>query len=80
MCCGRPSSTHTTPPRSATPARSVRQPLVVEIAFEYTGATGMTVRGPVSGLGYRFERPGSRVSIDPRDAPALVGVPRLRRV
>jgi hypothetical protein len=40
----------------------------------------MTVRRPASGLTHCFERPGARVSIDPRDVPSLVAVPHLRRI
>jgi hypothetical protein len=50
------------------------------IRYEYRGATGMTVVGPVSGRRYRFEGYGSRLPIDPRDAPSLRTVPHLQRV
>jgi hypothetical protein len=39
----------------------------------------MTVIGPVTGRRYRFDQPGAKVSIDPRDAPALSAVPHLRK-
>jgi len=50
------------------------------IRFEYAGKTGMTVQGPVTGKRYRFDKPGSRVLVDPRDSPSLSAVPHLRRV
>jgi hypothetical protein len=50
------------------------------IYFKYTGATGLTVGGPVSGKRYRFERPGAIVAVDPRDRRALATVPILRQV
>lgn len=50
------------------------------VPFEYVGATGLTVMGPFTGRRYRFEGRGSRVSVDPRDAPSLAAVPHLRRV
>jgi hypothetical protein len=46
--------------------------------FEYVGATALTVIGPASGLRYRFDRPGARLAIDPRDRIALEAVPLLR--
>ncbi|HEX8989731.1 MAG TPA: hypothetical protein VF816_17365 [Rhodocyclaceae bacterium] len=52
----------------------------VVVWFEYFGRTGMTVRGSASGKDYRFERPGFRVAVDSRDAPAFAGIPNLRQV
>lgn len=52
----------------------------LKVVFTYTGSTGMTVRGPVSGRRYRFEHPGVRLVVDPRDRPGLVRVPNLRQV
>jgi hypothetical protein len=50
------------------------------IRFEYVGATGLTAVGPVTGKRYRFDNYGSRVLVDPRDAPSMAAVPHLRRV
>ena len=79
-CCGRQRNqfqgTSQPPPRVI---NRQRQPQP-EIRFEYMGATGMTVVGPVTGKRYRFDNPGSRVSVDPRDAPSMAAVPHLRRV
>jgi len=50
------------------------------LTFEYVGRTGLTARGGVTGTTYRFDRPGARVSIDPRDMPSLLAVPVLRRI
>jgi hypothetical protein len=50
------------------------------IHFEYVGATGLTVIGPVTGKRYRFEGYSSRVLIDPRDVASMTTVPHLRRV
>ena len=52
----------------------------VPVRFEYTGATGMTVRGPITGRTYRFNGPGLPVDVDGRDAPSMMAVPKLRRV
>ena len=50
------------------------------ITFEYTGQTGLTVIGPVSGRRYRFDGPGAQVVVDPRDRPSLVTMPKLRQI
>jgi hypothetical protein len=65
-----PDPAHFTPPPA--PPRP--------IAFEYTGATGLSLRGPITGRGYRFNGPGARVDVDARDAAWIGGVPNLRRV
>jgi hypothetical protein len=50
------------------------------VCFEYVGRTGLTVIGPISGKHYRFERPGARLVVDPRDQLSLAAVPKLRQV
>lgn len=79
MCCGRPSSPQPSYPDHLAPVRRERQPPAA-IEFEYTGPTGMTVRGAGTGASYRFAGPGARLAVDPRDAPSLLAVPRLRRL
>ena len=79
-CCGNgrsmlPLVPVPTPRRergSATPLPAIR--------YEYVGATGMTVVGPITGQRYRFAGYGTRLDIDPRDAPSMVTVPHVRRV
>ena len=79
-CCGRQRTqfqgTGQVPPRAGD--RRL-QPLPA-IRFEYVGTTGLTVQGPVTGKRYRFDNPGSRLLVDPQDAPAMAAVPHLRRV
>jgi hypothetical protein len=48
--------------------------------FEYVGATALTVVSPVTRKTYRFERPGARVDVDPRDRSWIAFVPNLARV
>jgi hypothetical protein len=50
------------------------------VCFEYIGQTGMTAIGGATGRRYRFDRPGVRVIVDPRDRPSLAAVPNLRQV
>jgi hypothetical protein len=80
MCCGRDRG-------NATQARVVTDPgprramqPEPSVLFEYVGPTGLSVRGAVTGQGYRFDRGGSRVAVDLRDAPSLLALPQLRRI
>jgi hypothetical protein len=50
------------------------------VVFEYTGRTGLTVIGAASGRRYRFDGPGARVVVNPRDRPSVARVPKLRQV
>ena len=50
------------------------------VYFEYTGSTGLTVFGSGTNRKYRFDRPGRRIEVDPRDRPSLSRVPNLREV
>jgi hypothetical protein len=63
------TTTAAAPARSASPYPS----------FQYLGASGLTVQGPVTKRLYRFVGPGAIVSVDSRDAPSLARVPQLRR-
>jgi hypothetical protein len=78
-CCGRMRATAAGSGRAVetnrTPQHSSRGAL-----YEYTGATGMTVTGSVSGMKYRFGQPGSKVQIDSRDIYGMAGLPNLRRL
>jgi hypothetical protein len=50
------------------------------VYFEYVGSTGLTAFGSATKKKYRFDRPGSRLAVDPRDRPSLGKVPNLREV
>jgi hypothetical protein len=63
-CCGQ--SRRLAPTKIE--GRVTKLPSRQTIQFEYTGRTALTVVGPVSGVQYRFGRPGSRVTVDARDA------------
>jgi len=78
-CCGKlRQSLGSVPRRSQSGGPAPRRRL--KVVFVYTGSTAMTVRGPISGQLYRFDRPGARVVVDPRDRPGLTRVPNLREV
>lgn len=68
--------------RGKTPPEAARHKGMVyfDVLFEYSGARGITVVGPVSGRRYHFAAAGARVRIDPRDRRSLTAVPHLRQI
>ena len=87
MCCAKNrtsvSQTGAASPasRAVEPSPAVARKQLSYVAyFEYTGKTALTVAGPVSGVRYRFERPGSRLAVDVRDRNRLAAVPGLVQV
>jgi len=64
-------------PATVSPIPPARQSRVF---FEYTGRTGLTVIGPVTGRQYRFGRPGARLEVDLKDRRSLAAVPNLRQI
>jgi len=48
--------------------------------FEYTGKSGLTVTGGVTGKRYRFNHTGDIQLIDYRDASGMMAVTQLKRV
>jgi hypothetical protein len=83
-CCSRRRTQFHAEPLGGSPAGGPPQtrgpigPASTPIYFEYTGQTGLSVRGPITGRNYRFGGPGARIGVDSRDAPALMAVPMLR--
>jgi hypothetical protein len=61
-------------------ARGGRPAAALAVRFEYVGPTGLTAIGPITGRRYRFDRHGSRVLVDPRDAASIAALPHLRRI
>ncbi len=47
---------------------------------EYTGHAQLTVTGPVTGVVYRFQTHGQRVSVHGADAASLYAIPSLTAV
>ena len=82
MCCGksRTGNQYTIANRVSAAQASVSVGLQSGPLFEYTGATALTVTGPITGARYRFNRHGSRLHVDPSDSAALSRVPVLRPV
>ena len=86
-CCGKRRMlaggppvrpTYATSPRAdAAPAGS--RPLL-RVVYEYVGQSALTVTSPTTGKRYRFDRPGARVDVDPRDRGIVGGIGQLRQV
>ncbi|MBS1497140.1 MAG: hypothetical protein JSU03_07680 [Bacteroidetes bacterium] len=51
-----------------------------DVLFEYTGPTGLTVKGIVSRNIYRFNSTGDTQLVDYRDASGMLALPMLKRV
>jgi len=85
MCCGQNRmqlrKTTSAPSRSKSVyVAAPQQHPPAHVTFAYIGDTGITVRGPVSGREYRFDRPGARVVVDTRDRVLLASIRQLRQV
>lgn len=82
MCnCGNKRTSIDNPLYSASSARPAQQAKMwPDVAFIYTGKSGLTVRGTVTGTQYRFNGPGESLLVDYRDAAAMMQVPVLKRV
>ena len=81
MCCGRNRTQMRAVSPSSRPAvNAPPQKLPSHVSFVYVGNTRMTVKGPISGLEYRFDRPGARVEVDWRDRVLLASIRQLRQV
>jgi hypothetical protein len=52
----------------------------VQVYFQYTGRTGLTVIGRATYQRYRFDRTGVVLNVDARDKRALSAIPTLRQV
>ena len=82
MCCGsrgpfRPASS-TRPAQAASSPSPLARPSGG--TFENIGGTGLTVVGPVTGRRYYFDKPGSRLIVDPRDRSSVAALAQLRPV
>ena len=78
-CCGQRRAMASSNGKLAD-AAPARRAASREALYQYTGATGMTVTGPVSRTTYRFDGPGATRQIDPRDLASMAGLPDLRRL
>jgi hypothetical protein len=51
-----------------------------DVNYEYTGKSGLSVTGGITGKKYRFNYPGDVQLIDYRDAPVMAAVPHLKKM
>jgi len=51
-----------------------------DVSFEYTGETGLTVKGGITGKRYRFDHKGQVQLIDYRDVNGMMAIPLLRKM
>lgn len=51
-----------------------------DVNFEYTGSSGLTITGGVTGKHYRFNQRGDIRLIDYRDASGMMAVPVLKKL
>ena len=80
-CCGKkraalnesvsPEPVRSSQPNAETPEGSL---------FEYTGRTGLTVKGNITGMMYRFNKTGDRQLVDYRDAGSMMALSMLKRI
>jgi hypothetical protein len=87
MCCGSsrakiPTGAHRLT-RALAPPPQPRGPTASPPAkpvFEYAGATALTIVSPVTRKTYRFDKPGARLEVDPRDRSWVAFVPNVVRI
>jgi len=91
MCCNRPRTTVGKGERrwvaaaGAAPPGSLPAPPFAASApaasvFEYAGETALTVVSPITRKVYRFEKTGTRVTVDVRDRSLVAFMPNVVRV
>lgn len=51
-----------------------------DVQFEYTGKTGLSAKGAITGKQYRFNYTGDTQLIDYRDANSMAGITVLKRL
>lgn len=80
-CCGKSRSQLRTPRQGADNRVYIAKPQPPKATFIYVGSgTGMTVKGPVSGIQYNFPGAGVKVEVGGRDRAMLANLRLLRQV
>ena len=82
MCCGKSRALRLGVPGVpySGPGHVAGSAGLAGVTFEYTGRTGLTAVGRSTGRQYRFDRPGARLQVDPRDAASVGAIALLKRV
>lgn len=82
MCCGRNrtqmrnAASPPLRPAGNTPAQKPPS----HVSFVNIGNSAITLKGPITGIEYRFDRPGTRLVVDWRDRILLASIRQLRQV
>lgn len=82
MCCGkrRMQQRAKVPKPLRSDVRSGGRQQQEAVSFVNVGETELIVQGPISGIEYRFDGPGARVQVDPRDRVLLAAIRQVRQV
>ncbi|MGI8951103.1 MAG: hypothetical protein ACR2FN_05920 [Chitinophagaceae bacterium] len=83
MCnCGKKRTEYSKQNSSiiATPASPASISSAINIKFEYTGNTALTVIGNITGRQYRFNSPGDMQTVNFHDASFMMALPVLKKV
>jgi hypothetical protein len=56
------------------------RPGETDVQFVYTGKTGLSATGPITGKQYRFNFTGDIQLVDYRDAPSMTAIPALKKL
>ena len=77
-CCGSRRAVFHRQIVSATRSGNVNYRPPATIEFEYIGQGQLTVKGPATGVVYRFGTHGQRLSVHGADAASLRTIPSLK--
>ncbi len=81
MCnCGNKRNELTQSLSGAVTDERVHSQMWPDVSFEYTGNSGLSVIGGITGKKYRFNHTGDVQLIDYRDASGMMAIPVLRRL
>ena len=81
MCnCGNKRDTITQSLSGAVVAENNPVRMWPDVNFEYTGNSGLSVTGGITGKKYRFNHPGDIQLIDYRDASGMMAIPVLKKM
>ena len=78
-CCGKKRNEYagSFSRSSATYTHTPVAQLWNDVIFEYTGESGLTVKGAITRRTYRFNAPGDQQQVDYRDAGSMMAIPLL---
>jgi len=79
-CCGSRRAAYHSAPASVVSSGNASYRSLSITEFEYTGHAQLTVRGPATGIVYRFQSHGQRLAVHGVDVTSLQNVPSLRMV